>query len=735
MRRIRLAAAAGVGAAGRDGRCASGLGRPAAIAPSGRRSAATSGAGGMSRRGRDWPGSRRDGRRTARSATTSATASRGWAMSGRRSRPGRGSTMPRPSPAWRPSAWRGGPCETHRFAEAEVLMPRALGDRGRHAIEARETLVNLFKIQGRYREAERLVRDGADRYPDKIGLLKELAQLGSINPHKLDLVRAGLEKAASASPDDDRVWLGWANLATRTGRYEEAAGWLDRCRATPRRPGGLARPARAGDGDGRRGRVAGRPAPPAGRGASSPPRCSSCAPGSRPPPATPIERSRPCGGWWRDPPITCGPWSDSRSSLFLAGRAEESARLRARKAELDRAKAQYEILLFRPDAASRPAPIARLAEALGRRLEARILWTMAVGTRSARPRGGRGPRPTRDDVRRARSCVRRRDPRRPARRSGTGRPDRRARADGLSGGDPGLPRRRRGRRAALRLRQRGRTVPTAPRDDERRRRPARLRRRRLARRLLRPGRAVPAAGTGVRPTATGCSATGATARSRTRAARSGIAAIRRRLRPRRRRRRLDNDGRSRPLRHPMAGLCPLSQPGGRHVRGRHGGVRAWAATATGRPRPPSPTSTATATSTCTSAITSSGTPSTRRSAGTPRKGTPVYCGPPRFPSLPDHVFRNDGGRFVDVTAEAGIVDRHGQGLGVVGLRLRRRRAHRPVRRQRSIGQFPLPQPGRVPVRGSRRGLGRRAAAGTACTRRAWGSPAATSTATAGPTWP
>src|SRR5262249_1820489 len=82
----------------------------------------------------------------------------------------------------------------HQFAEAEGLVRKGLGDRGSHAIEARETLVNLFKIQGRYREAERLVRDGADRYPDKIGLLRELAQLGSINPHKLDLVRAGLDR-------------------------------------------------------------------------------------------------------------------------------------------------------------------------------------------------------------------------------------------------------------------------------------------------------------------------------------------------------------------------------------------------------------------------------------------------------------------------------------------------------------------------------------------------------------
>ena len=42
-----------------------------------------------------------------------------------------------------------------------------------------------------------------------------------------------------------------------------------------------------------------------------------------------------------------------------------------------------------------------------------------------------------------------------------------------------------------------------------------------------------------------------------------------------------------------------------------------------------------------------------------------YCVPRLFPALPDHLFRNDGGRFVDVTAAAGILDRDGRGLGVV----------------------------------------------------------------------
>src|SRR5262249_1813832 len=55
----------------------------------------------------------------------------------------------------------------------------------------------------------------------------------------------------------------------------------------------------------------------------------------------------------------------------------------------------------------------------------------------------------------------------------------------------------------------------------------------------------------------------------------------------------------------------------------------------------------------------------------PERSKPGYmhCDPRAFPALPDHVFRNDGGRFIDVTAEAGIVDRDGRGLGVVAADL------------------------------------------------------------------
>jgi tetratricopeptide (TPR) repeat protein len=47
----------------------------------------------------------------------------------------------------------------------------------------------------------------------------------------------------------------------------------------------------------------------------------------------------------------------------------------------------------------------------------------------------------------------------------------------------------------------------------------------------------------------------------------------------------------------------------------------------------------------------------------------VSCSPLQLPAIPDHVFRNDGGRFVDVTASAGFVDPAGRGLAVLAAHL------------------------------------------------------------------
>ena len=51
------------------------------------------------------------------------------------------------------------------------------------------------------------------------------------------------------------------------------------------------------------------------------------------------------------------------------------------------------------------------------------------------------------------------------------------------------------------------------------------------------------------------------------------------------------------------------------------------------------------------------------------KGKAFGCHPGKVPPVPDHVFRNDGGRFVDVTAQSGCTEAEGHGLGVIAADL------------------------------------------------------------------
>ena len=52
-----------------------------------------------------------------------------------------------------------------RFAEAEDLLQIGLRASGQHAIEARETLVHLFKLEGRFDETRTLIEDGWQTLP------------------------------------------------------------------------------------------------------------------------------------------------------------------------------------------------------------------------------------------------------------------------------------------------------------------------------------------------------------------------------------------------------------------------------------------------------------------------------------------------------------------------------------------------------------------------------------------
>ena len=94
----------------------------------------------------------------------------------------------------------------------------------------------VYCLQGRVVEAQRLTEarwealdragEGASR--EAIKLMRGYIEVRR-NPIPVEMIGSTLDQALRMVPDDDRVWLGKANLAIRVGLYDEAARWLDAC--------------------------------------------------------------------------------------------------------------------------------------------------------------------------------------------------------------------------------------------------------------------------------------------------------------------------------------------------------------------------------------------------------------------------------------------------------------------------------------------------------------------------
>jgi enediyne biosynthesis protein E4 len=126
--------------------------------------------------------------------------------------------------------------EHGRLADAErviELVQKDVPDRGSIVSMV---LVPVYCHQGRFDEAGRMI----ETQWDQLNRAGEGASEQAINSVRLymdiqrqkslvEAARVYLEQAARMAPDDDRVWLGRANLAIRDGRYDEASRWLDAC--------------------------------------------------------------------------------------------------------------------------------------------------------------------------------------------------------------------------------------------------------------------------------------------------------------------------------------------------------------------------------------------------------------------------------------------------------------------------------------------------------------------------
>jgi enediyne biosynthesis protein E4 len=126
--------------------------------------------------------------------------------------------------------------ESGQLAAAERLITDAALDRRNDRTALLVLLVPMLNELGRGVEAERFIEDrwehlnalGEGALEPAIKLLRQHIEL-TWKATPVETVRAYLDQAARLVPDDDRVWLGQANLAIRTGAYDEAGRHLDDC--------------------------------------------------------------------------------------------------------------------------------------------------------------------------------------------------------------------------------------------------------------------------------------------------------------------------------------------------------------------------------------------------------------------------------------------------------------------------------------------------------------------------
>jgi enediyne biosynthesis protein E4 len=131
--------------------------------------------------------------------------------------------------------------EGGRLADAENLILGVTDDLGLEASALRMILVPLFVQEGRADDAERLIESrwrslvahGEGDVEQAVNLARLHLEL-RWNVPPAGAVREYLDQTGRLAPEDDRIWLGRANLALRTGATDDARRWIDAC--VERRP-------------------------------------------------------------------------------------------------------------------------------------------------------------------------------------------------------------------------------------------------------------------------------------------------------------------------------------------------------------------------------------------------------------------------------------------------------------------------------------------------------------------
>lgn len=119
--------------------------------------------------------------------------------------------------------------ELGRYALAESLLPSLADQPGELGQEANRLLRQILLYTGR---TDALVHRLETRWrlaDDPSGQLLRTHWLLKAQAFPVQAVRQALHQAHRQAPRDDRVWLGLANLASRSGDLDTAEHWLSRC--------------------------------------------------------------------------------------------------------------------------------------------------------------------------------------------------------------------------------------------------------------------------------------------------------------------------------------------------------------------------------------------------------------------------------------------------------------------------------------------------------------------------
>jgi enediyne biosynthesis protein E4 len=275
--------------------------------------------------------------------------------------------------------------ERGRLAQAEQLIKDALDDPRALGSGLLVLTGPVYYQQGRLEEAERLVEAHWDHLNEvgegpsekAIHLVRLHIELQRTTP-PVEAIRSALDQAAQSAPEDDRIWLGKANLAIRIGSYDEAARWLDAC--LRRRPEDVPVWRARLDWAVATNRIA--EAQEALKHLpvkeSTPARVARLAAwlAAR---RGDVESERRALERLIDADPTDFKASDRLAQLAVReGHPERAVELRDKKAEIERLQARYLKLYVRNQSRRDAAEMAPLAEQLGRWFEARVFLTVAI---------------------------------------------------------------------------------------------------------------------------------------------------------------------------------------------------------------------------------------------------------------------------------------------------------------------------------------------------------------------